>query len=201
MPERIARRGLSRHVPHTADLLAPKAFGGEDHHVRDRRDPIAARLLQLPVFVADTDCQRFGGCADHQRTVHQQCDSARTTTSAYHVPLFLYHAGDCTDMVRGHGEPYRHDVCHSHHVSGLTCLRRGTAYRAAGQGHRPIRQISGIRHRRWPTAADVHSARLGSVGCAGDGQRAGLPAGAARPARLRPPPALLGIRQTVLGVS
>lgn len=63
-----------------------------------------------------------------------------------------------------------------------------------------IRQVSGVRHRRWSDASDVHSARLGSVGCTGDGQRAGLPAGAARPARLRPPSALLGIRQTVLGL-
>ena len=63
-----------------------------------------------------------------------------------------------------------------------------------------IDEYAKYRHRRWSDASDVHSARLGSVGCTGDGQRAGLPAGAARPARLRPPSALLGIRQTVLGL-
>lgn len=51
--------------------LRPEAFGGGNHHVCNRRDFAAAWLLQLSVFVADTDCQCIGGRADHQRAVHQ----------------------------------------------------------------------------------------------------------------------------------
>ena len=51
--------------------LATWEGGGGNHHVCNRRDFAAAWLLQLSVFVADTDCQCIGGRADHQRAVHQ----------------------------------------------------------------------------------------------------------------------------------
>ena len=57
---------------------SPAAFPAQQIYLRprrlavcNRRDFAAAWLLQLSVFVADTDCQCIGGRADHQRAVHQ----------------------------------------------------------------------------------------------------------------------------------
>ena len=47
---------------------SPAAFPAQQIYLRPRR---LAWLLQLSVFVADTDCQCIGGRADHQRAVHQ----------------------------------------------------------------------------------------------------------------------------------
>ena len=122
LSERIARRGLSRRIPRAADLSASEASDGGDHHVCNRRDPVAARVLRLSVVVADTDCQCIGSRSDHQRAVHQQCDSARATAASTHVSIFLYHAGDCAGLVCRDDESCRHHVRHTDHVSGFAGL-------------------------------------------------------------------------------